>query len=353
MTGPEHAPIVAFEAVTRVFGQKKAVDNLSFSIPKGEIVGIIGHSGAGKTTLLRCLAGLERPDEGRVLIEGNDIAHLPEKDLLPLRRRIGLVFQHFNLLSSKTVIENVALPLKIAGIGKEQRLKRARELLDIVHLADHERAYPAQLSGGQKQRVGIARALAADPAILLCDEATSALDPETTRSILELLRAINTDLGLTIILITHEMSVIRSLAQHVLVLHGGKIVEEGKVADIFARPQTETTRRLLQEIRPQLPPAIINALSPTPHRHPHEPDYVIIQVDMSDGLIRQPFIAELKSRFGVTPILLEGGISHIGTMPVGTLFLAFPAEQKQQAEEAIQHYPIDHTESLGYVTLSY
>ena len=194
------ADIIRLSDVRRRFGETPALDGISLTVHKGEIFGIIGRSGAGKSTLIRCLNGLERADSGEIHIDGRDIAGLAEQELQPLRRRIGMIFQHFNLLSAKTVEENVALPLKIEGLGKAERLKRAHELLDLVGLADKAKAYPSSLSGGQKQRVGIARALAARPALLLSDEATSALDPETTRSILSLLKDINRRLGLTILL---------------------------------------------------------------------------------------------------------------------------------------------------------
>lgn len=255
--------VVRLTEVKRRFGTTAALDGISLTVKRGEILGIIGRSGAGKSTLIRCLNGLERADSGEILIEGRDITGLSEQDLQPLRRRIGMIFQHFNLLSAKTVEENVALPLKIEGLAKSERLKRAHELLELVGLADRAKAYPASLSGGQKQRVGIARALAARPALLLSDEATSALDPETTRSILTLLKDINRKLGLTILLITHEMEVVRGIADRVAVIDAGRIVEEGQVWSIFANPQADITGSLLGGIRPQLPEHIAGRLSAT------------------------------------------------------------------------------------------
>ena len=239
------ADIIRLSDVRRRFGETPALDGISLTVRKGEIFGIIGRSGAGKSTLIRCLNGLERADSGEIHIDGRDIAGLAEQELQPLRRRIGMIFQHFNLLSAKTVEENIALPLKIEGVAKSERLQRARELLDLVGLSDKAKAYPASLSGGQKQRVGIARALAARPALLLSDEATSALDPETTRSILSLLKDINRKLGLTILLITHEMSVIRAVTDRVVVLEHGRIVEQGETEHVFAAPKAELTQRLL------------------------------------------------------------------------------------------------------------
>lgn len=225
--------LLAVDNISRHFGKNAVLQNISFTVQQGESVGIIGRSGAGKSTLLRCLNALERPDTGRILFEGEDLAHLPEKNLVMLRRKIGVVFQHFNLLTSRTVAANIALPLEIAGIGKTQRQARVAKLLELVGLEAHATKYPAMLSGGQKQRVGIARALAANPALLLCDEATSALDPETTASILALLNDINRTLGLTLVFITHEMDVVRHLGQRVLVLEQGRIVADGRPAGIL------------------------------------------------------------------------------------------------------------------------
>lgn len=340
-------PVVEFENVYRSFGDHIALSNLSFSIQKGEILGIIGHSGAGKTTLLRCLAGLEKPDSGKVKIEDKDIAHLPNKELLPLRQRIGLVFQHFNLLNSKNVLTNVALPLKIAGITKTKRLQKAKELLELVGLPDRAYHYPAQLSGGQKQRVGIARALAADPALLLCDEATSALDPETTRSIIELLLKINQQLKLTIVLITHEMSVIRLLADRVIVLQKGKIIEEGLVSHVFSHPQSETTQQLLQEEQPALPPSIAKNIHPEPQAN----DHAILHVIMLGKVVRDPLIANLQKDYHISAVLLEGNITHIREIPIGTTFLTVPANQCNQAITALTTMGVETVKNIGYVCL--
>lgn len=340
-------PVIEFDNVCRNFGNHAALSNLTFSIQKGEIVGIIGHSGAGKTTLLRCLAGLEKPTSGKVKIEGKDIAHLPEKALIPLRQRIGLVFQHFNLLNSKNVLNNIALPLKIAGIPKTKRIEKAKELLELVGIPDKALNYPAQLSGGQKQRVGIARALAANPALLLCDEATSALDPETTRSIIELLLRINQKLKLTIVLITHEMSVIRLLADRVFVLQKGKIIEEGAVGKVFAHPQSETTQQLLQEEQPSLPQSISQNIHPNPDRN----DHAILHVVMMGRVVRDPLIANLQKDYQISAVLLEGNITHIRETPIGTTFLAVPADQWQQTITALTSMGVETVEKVGYVRL--
>jgi len=231
--------------VTKRFGALAAIEDISLEVRRGEILGIIGRSGAGKSTLIRCLNGLEKPDQGCIEIGGRDIVPLNERALRAVRGRIGMIFQHFNLISQKTVESNIALPLKIAGWESARRKARVAELLELVGLEAKAEAYPAQLSGGQKQRVGIARALAASPDLLLSDEATSALDPETTTSILTLLKDINRKLGLTILMITHEMSVIRAVTDRVVVLDHGRIVEQGETERVFAAPQADLTQRLL------------------------------------------------------------------------------------------------------------
>ena len=240
---------MTFENVSKVFasstGEVTALRDINLEIPAGGIFGIIGRSGAGKSSLLRTINRLERPSSGRVLVDGVDIGTLDTAALVALRRRIGMIFQHFNLLSAKTVYDNVALPLRVAGVRPAETHARVRELLELVGLQDKRDVYPSRLSGGQKQRVGIARALATGPEILLCDEATSALDPETTQSILALLQDINRKIGITVILITHEMSVIREIADQVLVLDQGRIAEVGPVWRVFGAPAHPTTRALL------------------------------------------------------------------------------------------------------------
>ncbi|WP_344854330.1 methionine ABC transporter ATP-binding protein, partial [Aminobacter aminovorans] len=328
----------------RRFGQTPAVDGVSLTVRKGEVLGIIGRSGAGKSTLIRCLNGLEQPDSGQIFVEGREITGLSERELQPLRRRIGMIFQHFNLLSAKTVEENVALPLKIEGLPKAERLKRAAELLELVGLADKAKAYPASLSGGQKQRVGIARALAARPVVLLSDEATSALDPETTRSILALLKDINRKLGLTILLITHEMEVIRSIADRVAVIDAGRIVEEGPVWSTFADPRTEVTRSLLAGIRPQLPQAITARLAGAGRE-------AILRVDISGEAARRPLLQELACAASSRFRLVHGGIDTIQGEPVGTLFLGVEAASRGIAEIVEFLNARDaRVEVLGYVT---
>ena len=321
--------VVRLVELKRRFGATAALDGVSLTVRKGEILGIIGRSGAGKSTLIRCLNGLERPDSGEVFIEGREISRLGERKLQPLRRRIGMIFQHFNLLSAKTVEDNVALPLKIEGRPKAERLARAAELLDLVGLSEKAKAYPASLSGGQKQRVGIARALAARPALLLSDEATSALDPETTRSILALLKDINRQLGLTILLITHEMEVIRSIADRVAVIDAGRIVEEGPVWSVFADPRSDITRSLLGAIRPQLPAELAARLEPGAGAE------TILRVDVAGEAARGPLLSDLAAIVPGPFRLVHGGIDHIQEQPVGTLFLSVPGSDARHLAEVI------------------
>ncbi len=340
------ADIIRLSDVRRRFGETPALDGISLTVRKGEIFGIIGRSGAGKSTLIRCLNGLERADSGEIHIDGRDITGLAEKELQPLRRRIGMIFQHFNLLSAKTVEENIALPLKIEGVAKPERLQRARELLDLVGLADKAKAYPASLSGGQKQRVGIARALAARPALLLSDEATSALDPETTRSILSLLKDINRKLGLTVVLITHEMEVIRSIADRVAVIDAGKIVEEGQVWSVFGNPQTAITRSLLGSIRPQLPEHIAARLSTETGSE------AILSVDLAGPEAQGALFTDLSAALPHSFRLVHGGIDHIQNQPVARFFIAVPARDPGLQDQVAQVLTARsaRVEVLGYDT---
>jgi D-methionine transport system ATP-binding protein len=343
---PQAGEVVRLTDVKRRFGTTPALDGVSLTVRKGEILGIIGRSGAGKSTLIRCLNGLEQADSGEIYIEGRNITGLGEKDLQPLRRRIGMIFQHFNLLSAKTVEENVALPLKIEGLGKAERLKRAAELLDLVGLSDKAKAYPSSLSGGQKQRVGIARALAARPALLLSDEATSALDPETTRSILVLLKDINRKLGLTILLITHEMEVVRSVADRVAVIDAGRIVEEGQVWSVFADPQAPITQSLLSGIRPQLPDSIAARLSPVSGAEQ------ILSIDMAGPAAQGALFADLSQALPQSFRLVHGGIDHIQDQPVARFFIAVPTRDASLPEQ-VQNFLKARgarVEVLGYDT---
>lgn len=226
-------------------GEVDALKKVNITVNDGDIYGIIGMSGAGKSTLVRCINMLERPTEGQVLIDGTDIGTLPEKQLREIRRNVTMIFQGFNLLMQRTCLKNICFPLELAGVSKEEAKKKAEELLEIVGLPDKANSYPAQLSGGQQQRIAIARALATNPKVLLCDEATSALDPKTTHSILELIRSINKKLGITVIIITHQMSVVEEVCSHVAILDNGEVAEKGLVSDIFSNPKSDAAKRLV------------------------------------------------------------------------------------------------------------
>jgi D-methionine transport system ATP-binding protein len=325
----------------------RILDGVTVEFPRGQVTGVVGPSGSGKSTLLRCVNGLERPQSGTILVEGTPVNRLGEADLAALRRRIGMIFQHFNLLSSRSVFDNVALPLELAGASRSEIESRVSDLLDLVGLADKRNVYPARLSGGQKQRVGIARALATSPRILLCDEATSALDPETTRQILALLGDINRKLGLTIVLITHEMAVVRDLCDRMVVLDHGRIVEQGAVADIFAQPRSEVTRSLLQDVLPDLPASLAQRLSdvPLPGSRP------LLRLRFSGSKAGDPVIAELARQLDVAASVVHGAIDTIKGQPIGVLILALP-ERTAQPLPAIIDFLRERTTSvelLGHV----
>lgn len=339
-SGPKRS-LVRLQNVSKHFAGIPALRDISLEVQQGEILGIIGRSGAGKSTLIRCLNGLERPDSGSVEVNGIDLTRLPEADLPEVRRQIGMIFQQFNLLSAKTVVENVALPLKIARWPKRDIRHRVSELLELVGLAEKANVYPATLSGGQKQRVGIARALAAEPKLLLSDEATSALDPETTESILTLLKDINRRLGLTIVLITHEMSVIRAIANRVIVLDQGAVEEHGPVWQVFATPQAELTRNLVAAIHSPLPAFLSRALQPTG-------SLAVINITFLGSETRQPILADLVTHCGVRPTIIHGTVDHIQEQALGHLVIAFEAESLERVREHLQSR-ISRLEVLGYV----
>ncbi|WP_298785226.1 methionine ABC transporter ATP-binding protein [uncultured Marinococcus sp.] len=299
-----------------------AVDNVNLSIDEGEIFGIIGYSGAGKSTLVRLLNKLETATSGEVTIEGESITSLKGQSLRSARQEIGMVFQHFNLLWSRTVAENIAFPLEIAKQSKQERSRRVQELVDLVGLEGREDAYPSQLSGGQKQRVGIARALANNPKVLLCDEATSALDPKTTDSILALLTDINKKLGLTIVLITHEMHVIRKICHRVAVMESGRVVEEGPVLQVFRNPREHMTKEFVRQITEPEEDASEIVFD-------EEENGAVVQLKFLENKAEQPFISKVIRQFDVDVNIIQGKISQTQRGSYGSLFIRIKGSSEE------------------------
>lgn len=289
-----------------------ALENVSFEIEKGDVYGIIGLSGAGKSTLIRCLSKLVTPTSGKIFFHGQDIARMDKRALREFRKKVGMIFQNFNLLSSRTAAKNIAYPLEVAQIPQEEQTRRVDELLGLVGLTSKKEIYPAHLSGGEKQRVGIARALANHPEVLLCDEATSALDPKTTKEILTLLKRVNKNLGVTIVLITHEMEVIKQICNKVAVIEHGRIVEEGLVSEVFADPQHATTKHFLQNASHEIPPEFIKAASP--HRR-------LLRLRFKGKAAGDPLISEIVKKFNVDANILLGWIDRLQTVAIGTLVI--------------------------------
>lgn len=343
--------MIEIEGLRKVFpgpdGGLVVLDNLSLTVGRGEVFGVIGRSGAGKSTLVRCINLIERPTAGRVVVDGVDVTRLESRALRVAQRRMGMIFQLFNLLSSRTTFGNVALPLELAGLPKAAIADRVEPLLALVGLTDKRDAFPSSLSGGQKQRVGIARALAPQPAVLLCDEATSALDPETTKAILALLKDINRKLGLTIVLITHEMSVVREICDRVAVLEHGRIAEQGSVFQIFTNPQSDTGRGFVRELMDQeLPGWITRKLlaEPGPDRHP------LVRFTFTGPAATDPVVSELVRTFGLTLNIVQGQISTIQGEPFGVL-TASVADPSSVIHQALEHVRSRNlkAEILGHV----
>ena len=318
---------IVIEKVRKSFDTKdgvvEALKDVNLNIDSGDIYGIIGMSGAGKSTLVRCMNFLEVPTEGRVLIDGKALGDLTEKELRKQREEIGMIFQHFNLLMQKSVIDNVCFPLYIKGKKKAEARKRAAELLEIVGLGDRQNAYPAQLSGGQKQRVAIARALASDPKILLCDEATSALDPQTTSSILELLKKINKQFGITIVIITHQMSVVREICTHVAIMYEGEVVEKGLVADIFANPQSEVAKELIRKDTGSDIDADSRLDAGREKGQAEIKSGEKIRIVFSENSAFEPVIANLILTFGEPVNILKADTKNVGGVAKGEMILEF------------------------------
>ena len=317
--------MIELKHISKVFptpdGALQALRDIDLTIQDGDVFGIVGMSGAGKSTLVRCINLLERPTQGQVLIDGRDLCAMPEKELIRQRRSIAMIFQQFNLLMQRTCLKNICFPMEIAGVKRDEAARRAREYLDIVGLPDKADAYPAQLSGGQRQRIAIARALASDPKILLCDEATSALDPKTTREILRLVRDINQRLGITVVVITHEMAVVEEICSHVAILERGRMVETGTVEAVFSNPQTEAGRRLV---------------FPEGANIDKFPVAGVVRVVFNGGSSYEPLIASLAIDCGVKVNILGADTRNVNGKAFGSMLLGLP-EDHGEATRAMSY----------------
>ncbi len=344
--------MIKLNNITKIFTlpDKKltALDNVSLYVPKGQICGVIGASGAGKSTLIRCVNLLERPTHGAVIIDDVDLTQLSDAELVKTRRQIGMIFQHFNLLTSRTVFENVALPLELENKSKAEIQEKTTALLALVGLSDKHNVYPANLSGGQKQRVAIARALASDPKVLLCDEATSALDPATTQSILKLLKEINRTLGITILLITHEMEVVKRICDQVAVIDKGRLIEQGTVSEIFSNPKTELAQEFISStFHITLPEEYLENLSDTPK---HAKSYPIIKFEFTGRSVDAPLLSQASKKFGVELSILTSQIDYAGGVKFG--FTIAEVEGDEDAITQTKVYLMENNvrvEVLGYV----
>jgi D-methionine transport system ATP-binding protein len=329
--------MIQFKDISKHFELKgqtvKALDQINLEIPAGCIFGLIGYSGAGKSTLIRLINLLERPTQGQIFINNKDFTSLSASELRQERTHIGMIFQHFNLLQTKTVAENIELPLKLLGVSKAERQKRLEELLEFIDLTHKKNAYPDELSGGQKQRVGIARALANHPKILLCDEATSALDPQTTQSVLALLKKINQEQGITIVMVTHEMDVIETVCDYVAVMEQGKVIEMGSTLDIFSQPQHPTTRTFIQTVlQQQLPVNILNNLENKNHNS-------IYCLKFLGSSAQETVIQAVIKTFDVSLNILFANMTEINGSVIGQMFIQLlgDASEIQQALQFLQN----------------
>ncbi|AYZ34961.1 ATP-binding cassette domain-containing protein [Chryseobacterium indologenes] len=329
--------MIEIKNISKTFHQKKqsfkALDQVSLNIEKGDIVGIIGFSGAGKSTLIRTVNLLERPDEGQIIINGKDFTRLSSKQLAEERKKIGMIFQHFNLLSSRTVFDNVALPLELDHLSKEQISKKVYELLKIVGLENKAHDYPKSLSGGQKQRVAIARALANDPHLLLCDEATSALDPVTTQSILQLLKDINERLGITILLITHEMEVIKAVCNHVAVIDHGKLLKKGTLSEIISDRENPVIRQFINSDVMTLPQEFNSRLQ----KEPKEGLFPLVEIELNENFSVEQILSALYNQHKIPYKLLKADVEYFGNSNVGKLLLQLQGEEEVN-QQAISYF---------------
>lgn len=342
--------MIEIRNISKTFHQKKqafkALDQVSLNIDKGDIVGIIGFSGAGKSTLIRTVNLLERPDEGHIIINGKDFTQLSSKQLAEERKKIGMIFQHFNLLSSRTVFDNVALPLELDHSGKDQINKKVNELLKIVGLEDKANDYPKSLSGGQKQRVAIARALANDPHLLLCDEATSALDPVTTQSISQLLKDINQRLGITILLITHEMEVIKAVCNHVAVIDKGKLLAKGTLSEIISNRENPVIQQFINSDVMTLPQELNNRLQ----KEPQDGLFPLVEIELNEKISVEQILSALYNEHKIPYKLLKADVEYFGNSNFGKLLLQLQGadEENQKAIYYFNQNKIQNTVK-GYV----
>jgi D-methionine transport system ATP-binding protein len=343
--------MIKLSNITKVFQQGnrniQALNNVSLHVPAGQIYGVIGASGAGKSTLIRCVNLLERPTQGSVLVDGQELTTLSEGQLTKARRQIGMIFQHFNLLSSRTVFGNVALPLELDSTPREEVNRRVKELLDLVGLSEKHDVYPANLSGGQKQRVAIARALASNPKVLLCDEATSALDPATTRSILELLKDINRRLGLTILLITHEMDVVKRICDCVAVISDGELIEQDTVSEVFSHPKTPLAQQFIQStLHLDIPEDYAQRLSSDKQGEA----VPLLRLEFTGQSVDAPLLSETARTFNVNSNIISAQMDYAGGVKFGIMLCEMHGEH-HNTEAAIAWLKEQHVkvEVLGYV----
>ncbi|MEK4326405.1 methionine ABC transporter ATP-binding protein [Paenibacillus sp. FSL R7-0312] len=312
-----------YKTFTRKEVKIEALKGISLKVDKGDIFGVIGYSGAGKSTLIRLVNYLERPSEGQVLVDGHDLGAYSDKELRAAKKNIGMIFQHFNLLESKKVFDNVSIPLVLLKKNKAEIRKRVEELLEFVGLSDKAGSYPSELSGGQKQRVGIARALASNPSILLCDEATSALDPQTTRSILQLLKRINAEYNITVMIITHEMSVIQEICNKVAVMEEGRIIEQGSVLDVFGQPKHETTQNFVKTV-------IQNSMTSSVHRTLRaEHGSRLYKLNFAGDSASEPVLYEIIRAYGVKVNILFANTTEIQETTLGTIIVQLQGDPAQ------------------------
>lgn len=329
--------MIEIKNISKTFHQKKqsfkALDNISLNVEQGDIVGIIGFSGAGKSTLIRTVNLLEKPDNGEIIINGKDFTKLNSRQLANERKKIGMIFQHFNLLSSRTVFENIALPLELDRVSKPEIHQKVNELLKIVGLEDKANDYPKSLSGGQKQRVAIARALANDPYLLLCDEATSALDPATTQSILQLLRDINQKLGITILLITHEMEVIKTVCNHVAVIDKGKLLTKGSLSEIVSNNENPIIKQFLKSGAMTIPQELNKKLQ----KEPQDGLFPLVEVELNEQISVEELLSIVYDKYKIPYKLLKADVEYLGDSNFGKLLLQLQGEEEEN-QQAIYYF---------------